>query len=147
MLKCQAQFSCASSDDFYIQFRGCPLAYGKCLGPNWCCRVSKVIEQIERVFPPIALLCCLAMLPQCVVACRGGWGVLYQSDWLDCRRGPGPDCRACPSCPQAPPVPNNVPTAHVHSQKHTLEKYNLEKVHFGKIAPRQTPVPNNMPSA
>ena len=59
LLKYYADFSCASSDDFYIQFRSCPLAYGKCLGPNWwalgpCCRVFKVIEQMERVLPRIA---------------------------------------------------------------------------------------------
>ena len=52
--------------------------------------------------------CCLAlqqcnvaaMLPQCVVACIGGW-VLYQSDWLDCRRSARLQSLS-PRCPQAP---------------------------------------------
>ena len=73
-----------STDDFYIQFRDCPLAYGKCLGPIWCCRlVSKVIEQIERVFPPIALHHCTIVPLYCTIAplhCKLVYKVIEQNE-------------------------------------------------------------------
>ena len=85
-------------------------AYGKCLGPHWwalvpCCRVFKVIEQIERVL--LAPHC--NVLPRVAMHWMQCW-VLYQSDWLDCRRsGRLQSCPAPPSVAAAQCVQPNLP--------------------------------------
>ena len=93
---------------------GCPLAQGKCLGPNWWalglrCRVFKVIEQIERVFPRIAVRCnvaqgCIVSHALCGWCCikvigqivGGGEGRLQSCPLPPSTAPPAQQCAHCP---------------------------------------------------